>query len=142
MSSSSAHRLKPHALDVRVQIDPVHWFLGDVTDTRSSNFLEDAATEFQIQGLELDWSCVVWDADLRHTEHGWSHHEFKGARWNLVNQAARKRYLTNSYRVLLTRARQGMVIVVPEGALADHTRVPAYYDGTFKYLQSLGLRAI
>lgn len=114
--SSQALRLKPHAIDVRVDVDPVHWFLHDKDDVRSSYYLEDVATEFQVQGLELDWVGVVLDADLRYSKDGWRHHSFVGTRWQNVVAIDRKRYLENAYRVLLTRARQGMVIVVPEGA--------------------------
>lgn len=137
--SSQAERLKPHAIDVRVKTDPVKWFLDGKNDIRSSYYLEDVATEFQVQGLELDWACVVWDGDLRFNRSGWSHHEFKGTRWNRVNKPERQRYLENAYRVLLTRARQGMVLVVPEGSPTDPTRSPEFYDTTFRYLQSLGL---
>lgn len=137
--SSQAQRLKPHAIDVRVKTDPVKWFLDGKNDIRSSYYLEDVATEFQVQGLELDWACVVWDGDLRFNGDGWSHHEFKGTRWNRVNKPERKRYLENAYRVLLTRARQGMVLVVPEGSDTDPTRAKDFYDPTFDYLRSLGL---
>jgi DUF2075 family protein len=137
--SSQAQRLKPHAIDVRVKTDPVRWFLDGKDDVRSSYYLEDVATEFQVQGLELDWACVVWDGDLRHHDHAWSHHEFKGSRWNRINKIERQAYLKNAYRVLLTRARQGMVVVVPEGSEGDPTRSSEYYDGTFEYLQSLGI---
>ncbi|GAB3380096.1 DUF2075 domain-containing protein [Lysobacter fragariae] len=137
--SSQAQRLKPHAIDVRVKTDPVKWFLDGKEDTRSSYYLEDAATEFQVQGLELDWACVVWDGDLRFNGEGWSHHEFKGTRWNRVNKLERKIYLKNAYRVLLTRARQGMVLVVPDGSGSDPTRSANFYDPTYNYLMSLGL---
>lgn len=137
--SSQAQRLKPHAIDVRVAIDPVHWFLHGKDDTRSSFYLEDVATEFQVQGLELDWTAVVWDGDLRFSETGWGHHEFAGSRWRNVKAIERKRYLENAYRVLLTRARQGMVIVVPEGEPDDPTRAASLYDPTFDYFCSLGL---
>lgn len=137
--SSQAQRLKPHAIDVRVGIDPVHWFLDSREDVRSSYYLEDAATEFDVQGLELDWACVVWDADFRFTASGWQHWSFKGSRWQRINKEDRKLYLKNAYRVLLTRARQGMVIVVPEGSAADPTRLPEFYDATFHYLQDRGL---
>ena len=137
--SSQAQRLKPHAIDVRTPVDPVNWFLADKDDVRSSFYLEDVATEFQVQGLELDWTCVVWDADFRHARSGWQHHSFVGSRWNHIRQDERKAYLKNAYRVLLTRARQGMVIVVPEGDPADHTRRPEFYDGTFEFLRSAGL---
>lgn len=140
VTSSKAFRLKPHAIDVRVNVDPVHWFLDDKDDIRSSYYLEDAATEFQVQGLELDWTCVTWDADLRH-EHGrWSHHDFRGNRWTHVRSEENQRYLLNAYRVLLTRARQGMVLFVPPGDRNDPTRTPEFYDATFSYLRSLGLQ--
>ena len=120
-------------------MDPVHWFLNERDDIRSSYYLEDVATEFHVQGLELDWSCVVWDADLRHSEAGWQHHSFVGNRWQHIRKDERKAYLKNAYRVLLTRARQGMVIVVPEGAAHDPTRKSEYYDGTFDLLRRIGL---
>src|SRR4030095_3643683 len=126
VASSQAQRLKPHAIDVRVNVDPIHWFLADRTDTRSSYYLEDAATEFQVQGLELDWVCVTWDADLRFGSPGWRYHSFLGKRWTNVNKHDRRQYLLNAYRVLLTRARQGMVICVPEGETEDPTRKPDF----------------
>ena len=137
--SSQAVRLKPHAIDVRCPLDPVHWFLDDREDVRSSYYLEDAATEFHVQGLELDWVGVIWDGDLRHTESGWSKHSFVGSRWNRIHSSDRQTYLINAYRVLLTRARQGMIIVVPQGENSDPTRDPSFYDGTFKYLADLGI---
>ena len=137
--SSQALRLKPHAIDVRAPVDPVNWFLNDKDDVRSSYYLEDVATEFQVQGLELDWVGVVWDADLRHREAGWQHHSFVGDRWQRIRKADRQLYLKNAYRVLLTRARQGMVIVVPHGATDDPTRDPAFYDGTYRYLRGIGI---
>ncbi len=139
VASSEAQRLKPHAIDVRVNIDPVHWFLDDRQDTRSSLYLEDAASQFDIQGLELDWVCVNWDADLRFTESGWGYHIFRGDRWLGLHKDDRRNCLRNAYRVLLTRARQGMVIFVPPGEASDPTRAPAFYDSTFEYLSSLGI---
>lgn len=140
--SSQALRLKPHAIDVRAPVDPVNWFLNDKDDVRSSYYLEDVATEFQVQGLELDWAGVVWDADFRCHTAGWQHHSFVGDRWQQIHKADRRLYLKNAYRVLLTRARQGMVIVVPQGAPDDPTRDPAFYDGTYRYLQAIGIREI
>ena len=142
IASSDAYRLKPHAIDVRWPADPVHWFLDSKQDVRSSFYLEDVATEFQIQGLELDWACVTWDADLRYTPRGWAHHSFRGTRWNQMRKLERQKYHKNAYRVLLTRARQGMVIVVPEGDPEDHTRKPAFYNPTFDYLRSIGFPII
>jgi hypothetical protein len=140
--SSQAERLKPHAIDVRVKTDPVKWFLEGKEDTRSSYYLEDIATEFQVQGLELDWACIVWDGDLRFNRGSWAHHQFRGSRWNRINKPDRKRYLENAYRVLLTRARQGMVLVVPQGDESDPTRSREFYDPTYCYLRSLGLKEI
>ncbi len=135
--SSQANRLKPLAIDVRLQPNPIHWFLADSGDVRSSYYLEDVATEFDIQGLELDWACVTWDADFRHAEDGWVYRSFRGNKWQKINKTERQMYLKNAYRVLLTRARQGMAIVVPEGDANDPTRVPAFYDSTYEYLKSL-----
>ncbi|MEI6852946.1 MAG: DNA/RNA helicase domain-containing protein [Bacteroidota bacterium] len=140
--SSQAYRLKPHAIDVKSPMDPVHWFLDNKDDVRSSYYLEDVATEFQIQGLELDWACVVWDGDLRYSEKGWETFSFVGSKWQNINKEERKKYLVNAYRVLLTRARQGMVIVVPEGNIDDHTRKSEYYDNTFQYLKTIGINVI
>jgi hypothetical protein len=137
--SSKALRLKPHAIDVRAKIDPVHWFLNDRDDTRSSFYLEDAATEFQVQGLELDWTCVNWDADLRFSKGNWGYYDFVGSRWKNVKKTDRRRYLLNAYRVLLTRARQGMVIFVPPGNASDNTRQPEWYDSTYDYLRTTGI---
>lgn len=141
--SSKAYRLKPLAIDVRCKPDTVHWFLDDINDVRSSLFLEDAASEFDVQGLELDWTCLVWDGDLRRQKNDWSFYEFKGGnKWNNINAHDRQSYLLNAYRVLLTRARQGMVICVPEGSTEDPTRNPEFYDGTYEYLKQLGVKEI
>ncbi|MBO4613839.1 MAG: DUF2075 domain-containing protein [Bacteroidales bacterium] len=141
--SSKAYRLKPLAIDVRCKPDTVHWFLDDIDDVRSSLFLEDAASEFDIQGLELDWTCLVWDGDLRYNDGKWEFYEFNGGnRWNRINKEERKLYQLNAYRVLLTRARQGMVICVPEGNNDDNTRKSEFYDGTYMYLKSIGLEEI
>jgi hypothetical protein len=140
--SSQAHRLKPLAIDVRVQPNPINWFLDGKDDIRSSYFLEDVATEFDIQGLELDWSCVVWDGDFRYSKEGWKTYSFVGSKWQNINMDERKLYLKNAYRVLLTRARQGMVIVVPEGNPEDPTRKAEYYDCTFEYLKDIGIKVI
>jgi hypothetical protein len=138
--SSQAQRLKPYAIDVRSPMDPIHWFLDGKEDIRSSYYLEDVATEFQVQGLELDWACVTWDGDFRYTPDGWQSFSFVGSKWNNINKEERKLYLKNAYRVLLTRARQGMVIVVPEGNHDDHTRKSEYYDSTFEYLITIGIK--
>jgi len=139
LASSKAMRLKPHAVDIRVSVDPVHYFLNERDDVRSSYYLEDAATEFQVQGLELDWTCVTWDADFRFNGEGWNYHDFRGSKWNNIKNTDNCSYLRNAYRVLLTRARQGMVIFVPPGDTNDRTRPPEYYDRTFAYLRGLGI---
>ena len=140
--SSQAIRLKPYAIDVKSPMDPIHWFLDGKEDIRSSYYLEDVATEFQVQGLELDWTCVTWDGDFRYSPDGWRSFSFVGSKWHNINKEERKLYLKNAYRVLLTRARQGMVIVVPEGDEEDITRHPNFYDDTFEYLQSIGFDII
>ena len=140
--SSKAERLKPHAIDVKTPVDPIHWFLDGKEDVRSSYYLEDVVTEFQVQGLELDWACVTWDADFRYAKHDWEHFSFVGDRWNRIRKPERQNYLKNAYRVLLTRARQGMVIVVPEGDKEDHTRKKEFYDPIFEYLQDVGFDVI
>jgi hypothetical protein len=140
--SSQAERLKPYAIDVKSPMNPIHWFLNDKDDVRSSFYLEDVATEFHVQGLELDWTCVAWDGDLRYKTNGWETYSFKGNKWQHIHKPDRKRFLINAYRVLLTRARQGMVIVVPEGDAEDHTRRSAYYDETYEYLERVGMRKL
>ena len=142
MVSSQAQRLKPHAIDVRSPVEPINWFLNGKEDVRSSFYLEDVATEFHVQGLEVDWGCVVWDGDFRHTSQGWQEFSFVGHRWQHIHKVERQVYLKNAYRVLLTRARQGMVIVVPEGDDKDATRNAKFYDPTFEYLRSVGLAEI
>jgi len=140
--SSQALRLKPFAIDVKTPMSHINWFLDGKDDVRSSFYLEDIATEFHVQGLELDWSCVVWDGDLRYSSNGWQPFSFKGNKWQNINSIERKKYLLNAYRVLLTRARQGMVIVIPEGNNEDHTRKKEYYDGTYNYLKEIGVKTL
>ena len=142
LASSSAHRLKPDAVNVKEAINSVHWFLNPSEDTRSSFYLEDPATEFQVQGLELDWALVAWDGDFRRSGNEWVHRSFVGSKWHKVQKEEHQKYLKNTYRVLLTRARQGMVIYVPRGSDADPTRSPDYYDGTYSYLKEVGVQVI
>ena len=148
-----AARFKPLAVHILGQGDEnaVHWFLEDKTDIRSSNYLEDAATEIQVQGLELDYACVLWDADMRCEDGRWTYYKFNGKnKWNPENNDENRKYMLNAYRVLLTRARQGIVICVPagngklgsNGFPEDPTRLPEFYDGTYEYLKSLGLEEI
>lgn len=140
--SSQAYRLKPLAIDVKTQINHVNWFLDGKDDIRSSYFLEDVATEFQVQGLELDWACITWDGDLRFSKDSWKTFSFVGNKWQHIHKEIRRKYLINAYRVLLTRARQGMVIVIPEGNIEDHTRQPEFYNSTFNYLKNIGFKTI
>jgi len=142
IASSGAYRLKPYGIHVKSSIEPKTWFLNDKSDIRSAGFLEDVATEFDIQGLELDWICVAWDANLRKGQDSWEYKNFRGTEWQNINDKIRRRYLLNTYRVLLTRARQGMVIFVPEGNISDRTRLPGYYDSIFNYLLECGVREL
>jgi len=145
-----AARFKPLAVHILAQDEDnaVHWFLEDKTDIRSSNYLEDAATEIQVQGLELDYACVLWDADMRCIDGAWNYYKFNGKnKWNSENNKENQKYMLNAYRVLLTRARQGIIICIPkgnsrltpEGFPEDPTRLPEFYDGTYEYLKSLGI---
>ncbi len=151
--SKVSARFKPLAVHVLPQDEDnaVHWFLEDKTDVRSSNYLEEAATEIQVQGLEVDFACVLWDADMHYDNGKWSFHKFNGkTQWIPENNAETRKYMLNAYRVLLTRARQGIVICVPEGNAnkthegfpEDPTRQPAFYDSTFQYFKSLGIHEI
>ena len=138
LASSNAARLKPHGVFVKAKIEPAKWFLAPGDDVRSSDALEDAGTEFDVQGLELDWTCVCWDGNYRRSDDGWQAAQFKGTRWQMVTAAERQLYVANSYRVLLTRSRQGMVVFVPEGSAEDATRPPKLYDEIFDFLVSCG----
>lgn len=142
VASSGAMRLIPHGINVKYSIDAANWFLNDKDDIRSSYFCEQVATEFDIQGLELDWTCVCWDGDLSFREGKWLFKKFSGTSWKIRNSQIHQEYLKNAYRVLLTRARQGMVIFVPNGNNDDGTREMDYYDGTYEYLISLGINEI
>ena len=142
LASSNAARLKPHGIFVKAKIEPAKWFLAPSDDVRSSDALEDAGTEFDVQGLELDWACLCWDANYRRGKAGWDAFQFKGTRWQTVNDEARKTFIANSYRVLLTRARQGLVVFVPEGSIDDATRHPAAYDAIYNFLLKCGLREL
>lgn len=105
-------------------------------------FLEDAATEFDIQGLELDWTCVAWDPSLQIVNDEWEYKTFRGTDWNKIHSSVRRRYLLNAYRVLLTRARQGMVIYIPHGDERDQTRLPEFYTSIYELFSSCGVPSI
>lgn len=141
-ASSGAYRLRPYGIHVKSSIEPKTWFLNDNSDVRSAGFLEDIATEFDIQGLELDWTCIAWDANLRKVDCGWEFKNFRGTEWQNVNDEIKKRYILNTYRVLLTRARQGMVVFVPEGDDSDRTRKSEFYDPIFEYFIRCGVPRI
>ncbi|QBZ98573.1 DUF2075 domain-containing protein [Flavobacterium sangjuense] len=142
IASSGAIRLRPFGLNVKAKIDAPIWFLNEREDIRSSSFLEEVATEFDIQGLELDWTCVAWDGDLHHHNNQWNYKKFTGTTWKNNSHVDRVQYLINSYRVLLTRARQGMVIYIPNGNNEDLTRPAFMYDGTFDFFKSIGIEEI
>jgi len=139
IASSGANRLRPDGIWIKSKVDAPVWFLNDKTDVRSSYYLEEAASEFDIQGLELDWVCVGWDGDFRRGHDGWEYFSFRGTKWQRMNAADRQLYLKNAYRVLLTRARQGMVIFIPPGDSSDPTRPTQVYDSIYEYLQLCGL---
>ena len=139
LASSNGVRLKPHGIFVKAGIEPAKWFLSPSEDVRSSDALEDAATEFEVQGLELDWTCVCWDANLIRLGPEWHPRQFKGTAWQNVSDASRRQYIANSYRVLLTRARQGMIIFVPPGDTKDPTRPPYLYDEIYEFLRECGI---
>ncbi len=142
VASSGAYRLRPEGLHVKAAIDAPTWFLNDRDDVRSSYYLEEVATEFDVQGLELDWTCVCWDADFRYEDGVWGSYRFRGTAWQKVLQAERRSYLKNAYRVMLTRARQGMIVFVPKGDVVDPTRPPVFYDETFLFLKHCGVREL
>ena len=116
--------------------------MNNKEDVRSSYYLEYVATEFHIQGLELDWTCVAWDANFRYHNDGWSYNQFSGTKWNQIQNEDKITYLKNTYRVLLTRARQGIVIFIPTGKTEDATIKPEFYDGTYNYLKEIGIEEI
>ena len=142
LASSGALRLKPEGIFVKNEISVANWFLNGKDDVRSSYALEDIATEFDIQGLELDYSIVAWDADFRFYNNQWNYHNFVGNRWNTVNSEEKRIYLENAYRVLLTRARQGMAIFIPIGDDTDISRKKELYDRTYNYLKGIGIEEL
>ncbi|HHK6002754.1 TPA: DUF2075 domain-containing protein [Neisseria subflava] len=139
VASSGARRLKALGVHVKNEIDVANWFLNPKDDVRSSYFLEDVATEFDVQGLELDWVCLAWGENFYYQDNQWCYQSFKGYKWQNINKEEDKQFTQNAYRVLLTRARQGMVIWIPEGSESDNTRQKKFYDGTYQYLKSIGI---
>lgn len=144
LASSEGKRLRGIGIWVPSVINHVGWFLNEKDNVDSSYFLEVAASEFKVQGLEIDYSILAWDADLRRSGKGFDYFKFRGTRWNHVNNMQQQKYLKNAYRVLMTRARQGMIIFVPSGTDPedDPTRDSAYYDDIYKYLRSCGIKEL
>lgn len=142
IASSGAVRLKPEGIFVKNRLSAADWFLNEQDDVRSCHYLEDVATEFDIQGLELDWCLVAWDADYRYVNGQFEHWRFTGTTWKRRQQEEQQRYLENAYRVLLTRARQGMMIFVPDGDIEDATRLPEYLNECFEYLIRCGIEVL
>lgn len=142
LASSGALRLKPEGIFVKNEVSVANWFLNGKDDVRSSYYLEDVVSEFDVQGLELDYSVVAWDADFRFDGEKWTYNNFSGCRWMNVASEERKLYLKNAYRVLLTRARQGMAIFLPAGSDDDQTRKREWYDGIYGYLKEIGISVI
>nr|WP_256359873.1 DNA/RNA helicase domain-containing protein [Neisseria sp. WF04] len=142
VASSGARRLKALGVNVKNEIDVANWFLNSKDDVRSSYFLEDVATEFDVQGLELDWVCIAWGENFYYQNGKWHYQSFKGCKWQNINKEECQQFTKNAYRVLLTRARQGMVIWIPKGSGTDNTRQSKFYDGTYQYLKSIGIEEL
>ena len=142
LASSEGKRLRGAGIWVPTEINHVGWFLNGKDNVDSSYYLEVAASEFKVQGLEIDYALLAWDADFRRANGNFDYFKFRGERWNHVNIPQRQMYLKNAYRVLLTRARQGLVIYVPFGDHCDKTRPPEFYDEIYYYLKSTGIAEI
>lgn len=142
LASSEGKRLRAEGIWVPSKINHVGWFLNEKDNVDSSYYLEVAASEFKVQGLEIDYAVLAWDADLRYTSNGFDYFKFRGTKWNHVNQEQRQHYLKNAYRVLMTRARQGLIIYIPEGDEEDPSRLTEYYEGTYQYLKQVGIKEI
>ena len=142
LASSEGKRLRAEGIWVPSEINHVGWFLNEKDNVDSSYYLEVAASEFKVQGLEIDYAVLAWDADLRYTSNGFDYFKFRGTKWNHVNQEQRQHYLKNAYRVLMTRARQGLIIYIPEGDEEDPSRLTEYYEGTYQYLKHVGVKEI
>ena len=153
LMSSNAERLRPYgyasAGASKSYSKIASWFLDPDEYVTSSNFLEIALDEFCVQGLELDLDVVMWDGDLRYNvkTNNWDYYKFNGKVWSPVdktktNYELQQFYMKNAYRVLLTRARKGMIIFVPEGDSIDKSRDKEVYDDTFSFLKSLGFELL
>ena len=142
VGSSGGRRLRPLGIDVKNEISAPNWFLNNSDDIRYSYFLEVVATEFDIQGLEIDYVCLAWDINYYFKDDKWNCQNFSGTKWKNVYNENDKTYLKNAYKVLLTRARQGLIIFIPEGNNLDHTRPKELYDETYNYFKSCGIETI
>jgi len=142
MATSKAKRLRSKGIWVEYSATPVKWFLSDKNDIKSSFALEEAATEFDTQGLELDWGIVGWDADYRYANGHFTCHDFVGSAWHNIKNDHNRRYTKNAYRVLLTRSRQGFIIFIPRGDAVDITRKPQFYDELFHFLREVGIEEV
>lgn len=142
VASSGGGRLRALGIDVKNEIDAPNWFLANADDVRSSYFLEDIATEFDIQGLEIDYVCLAWDINMYYDNGSWVYRNFKGSKWQIIRNEEAKNYLKNAYRVLMTRARQGLIIYLPHGNDRDETRPEKLYNQNYEYFKSLGFPEI
>lgn len=149
LASSSSVRLKPCGVYYnkdRSAISPENWFLNSKEDIRSSFFMESVASEFETQGLEVDYALIAWDADLRIENNEWAFYQMSNRlsppNWSRIHSENNRLYLKNAYRVLLTRARQGLIIYIPYGSNEDITRKPCFYDKTYEYLKEIGIEEI
>ena len=142
MASSEGKRLRGVGIWVPSEINHVGWFLNGKDNVDSSYYLEVAASEFKVQGLEIDYEILAWDADFRYIDGDFDYYRFRGTRWNHIHDNQRRKYLKNAYRVLLTRARQGIVIFIPRGDDEDTSRKSEYYEGTYNYFKSIGIQEI
>lgn len=142
VGSSGGRRLRPLGIDVKNEITAEDWFLNDALDVRSSHYLELVATEFDIQGLEIDYVCLAWDINFYFNNNEWNYQSFEGTKWKAINSEIDKSYLRNAYRVLMTRARQGLIIFIPHGDNLDPTRPKELYDNSYMFLSSCGIQTI
>lgn len=142
IASSQAKRLRAEGIWVECKCKPEKWFLEGKNDIKSSYFMEEVATEFDIQGLEIDYALVGWDADYRYENGHFECYKLSGSKWQTINKEDNRRYLKNAYRVLLTRAREGFIIFIPKGDNSDNTRLCKYYDELWKYLKDIEIQII
>ena len=147
IASSGAKRLRADGVTVPKDIEIEKWFLNGKDDVNSSYFMEVAASEFKIQGLEIDYAVVVWEADYRYLDGKFTYNNFAGSSWSKVNNPIAQNYQKNSYRVLLTRARQGYIIYVPKGspedviAIEGQPKEQIYYHRSIQDIFNLCFRA-